>query len=153
MVAARRSGCKPRDRWRIGTEHEKLGFNRRTLRRLSYDEISKAGSPHSHLRSRMALEGGPAACPTPSFPSLNSHSHSHFHLQLLRGLESKYGWEPILEGDKIIGVVHEGKSVTLEPGGQVSETPYLPPSLSLSPANNQCPLSLLLTTNALPLSC
>ena len=79
MVAARRSGCKPRDRWRIGTEHEKLGFNRRTLRRLSYDEISKAGSPHSHLRSRMALEGGPAACPTPSFPSLSSHFHFHFH--------------------------------------------------------------------------
>jgi hypothetical protein len=27
LVAYLASGCKPRDRWRIGTEHEKLGFN------------------------------------------------------------------------------------------------------------------------------
>jgi len=33
------SGCKPRDRWRIGTEHEKLGFDLETKRRLSYEQI------------------------------------------------------------------------------------------------------------------
>jgi glutamate--cysteine ligase len=31
------SGAKPKDEWRIGTEHEKLVFDRKTLRRLPYD--------------------------------------------------------------------------------------------------------------------
>ncbi len=30
-------GCKPRDAWRIGTEHEKFGYCRDTLRPLPYD--------------------------------------------------------------------------------------------------------------------
>ncbi len=30
------SGCKPRDRWRIGTEHEKFGYCRDTLKPLPY---------------------------------------------------------------------------------------------------------------------
>jgi glutamate--cysteine ligase len=31
------SGAKPKDRWRIGTEHEKFGFVRSTLRPVPYD--------------------------------------------------------------------------------------------------------------------
>jgi glutamate--cysteine ligase len=31
------SGCKPRDQWRIGTEHEKFGYCRDTLNPLPYD--------------------------------------------------------------------------------------------------------------------
>ncbi len=31
------AGCKPRDRWRIGTEHEKFGYCRDTLNPLPYD--------------------------------------------------------------------------------------------------------------------
>ncbi len=31
------SGCKPRDAWRLGTEHEKFGFTRDDLRPLPYD--------------------------------------------------------------------------------------------------------------------
>ena len=31
------AGCKPRERWRIGTEHEKFVFNRADLRRLPYE--------------------------------------------------------------------------------------------------------------------
>ncbi|NVO21874.1 glutamate--cysteine ligase [Donghicola mangrovi] len=31
------SGCKPRDEWRIGTEHEKFGYCKDTLRPLPYD--------------------------------------------------------------------------------------------------------------------
>lgn len=34
-----RSGCKPRDRWRIGTEHEKLGFRLGDRRRMDYAEV------------------------------------------------------------------------------------------------------------------
>jgi len=30
-------GCKPRDAWRIGTEHEKFAYDRKTLRRLPYE--------------------------------------------------------------------------------------------------------------------
>jgi glutamate--cysteine ligase len=37
---------------------------------------------------------------------------------VLRNLESKYGWNPIMEGQNIIGVTYQGQSVTLEPGGQ-----------------------------------
>lgn len=39
LLAFMRSGCKTRDKWRIGTEHEKLGFDLRTKRRLNYDQI------------------------------------------------------------------------------------------------------------------
>lgn len=38
--------------------------------------------------------------------------------QVLRRLEARFGWEPIMEAGKIIGVTLEGQSVTLEPGGQ-----------------------------------
>lgn len=63
-------GCKPRSAWRIGTEHEKLGFvEAEGFRRPSYDKIRA----------------------------------------ILRGLESKYGWQPIMEGDNIIGVKTKGK--------------------------------------------
>ena len=33
------SGSKPRERWRIGTEHEKLIFDRESLRRAPYDGV------------------------------------------------------------------------------------------------------------------
>ena len=33
-----RSGCKPPDRWRIGTEHEKLGFRLADKRRIDYGD-------------------------------------------------------------------------------------------------------------------
>ncbi|MCB1356780.1 MAG: glutamate--cysteine ligase, partial [Maritimibacter sp.] len=31
------SGCKPKEEWRIGTEHEKFGYCKDTLRPLPYD--------------------------------------------------------------------------------------------------------------------
>lgn len=37
LVAWLEAGCKPRDAWRIGTEHEKFGYCRDTLRPLPYD--------------------------------------------------------------------------------------------------------------------
>jgi glutamate--cysteine ligase len=37
LVAYLESGCKPPDRWRIGTEHEKFAFRRDDLRPLDYD--------------------------------------------------------------------------------------------------------------------
>ena len=37
LLAYLESGCKPRDRWRIGTEHEKFGFDLSSLAPLTYD--------------------------------------------------------------------------------------------------------------------
>ncbi|CAD7699360.1 unnamed protein product [Ostreobium quekettii] len=78
LLGYMQSGCKPRSRWRIGTEHEKLGFNTADNRRINYEQISN----------------------------------------VLRSLERRFGWQPIMEGDNIIGVKLDGQSVTLEPGGQ-----------------------------------
>lgn len=38
--------------------------------------------------------------------------------KVLRTLESRFGWKPILEEGRIIGVALDGQTVTLEPGGQ-----------------------------------
>ncbi|XP_059440836.1 glutamate--cysteine ligase, chloroplastic-like isoform X2 [Corylus avellana] len=35
------SGCKPREEWRIGTEHEKFGFQLRTLCPITYKQIEE----------------------------------------------------------------------------------------------------------------
>ena len=37
---------------------------------------------------------------------------------LLTGLQSRFGWEPVLEQGKIIGLTKNGANVSLEPGGQ-----------------------------------
>ncbi|XP_004511574.1 glutamate--cysteine ligase, chloroplastic-like [Cicer arietinum] len=34
------SGCKPKEKWRIGTEHEKFGFEFDSLRPIKYNQIS-----------------------------------------------------------------------------------------------------------------
>lgn len=39
--------------------------------------------------------------------------------RLLTLLKEGYDWEPVMEGENIIGLKHEGASVSLEPGGQV----------------------------------
>ncbi|HRO14601.1 MAG TPA: glutamate--cysteine ligase [Paracoccus sp. (in: a-proteobacteria)] len=37
---------------------------------------------------------------------------------MLEGLRDRFGWEPVLEGDNIIGLSRNGANVSLEPGGQ-----------------------------------
>ncbi|KAL5202710.1 hypothetical protein ABZP36_013662 [Zizania latifolia] len=39
LIAYLVSGCKPKENWRIGTEHEKFGFEVETLRPIKYDQI------------------------------------------------------------------------------------------------------------------
>eukprot|EP00210_Caulerpa_lentillifera_P007904 g7545.t1 len=78
LVGYLASGCKTPDKFRIGTEHEKFGYNFNDNSRLDYSKIEK----------------------------------------LLTNLQKRFGWDPILENDKIIGVKMDGQSVTLEPGGQ-----------------------------------
>ena len=35
------SGCKPKLDWRIGTEHEKFGFRKKTLEPIRYSDIEQ----------------------------------------------------------------------------------------------------------------
>jgi glutamate--cysteine ligase len=73
-------GCKPREQWRIGTEHEKFVYDLNNFRPVAYD--AKPG-----IR------------------------------QLLEGME-RFGWQPVMEGEHIIGGSQNGASISLEPGGQ-----------------------------------
>ncbi|KAJ9173609.1 hypothetical protein P3X46_016726 [Hevea brasiliensis] len=40
LVGYLASGCKPKEKWRIGTEHEKFGFELGTLRPMKYEQIA-----------------------------------------------------------------------------------------------------------------
>jgi glutamate--cysteine ligase len=80
LISVFSDGEKPKDRWRIGTEHEKFVFFEDSHRAPSYEE---RGGIHA----------------------------------LLIGL-TKYGWEPIYEGDKIIALAGADGNVSLEPAGQ-----------------------------------
>ncbi len=37
---------------------------------------------------------------------------------MLEGLRDRFGWQPIFEGENVIGLTRNGSSVSLEPGGQ-----------------------------------
>ncbi|WP_432254981.1 glutamate--cysteine ligase [Limimaricola sp. AA108-03] len=74
-------GCKPESDWRIGTEHEKFGYCRDSLKPLPYD------GPRS-IRA------------------------------MLEGLRDRFGWSPVEEQGKLIGLERDGANISLEPGGQ-----------------------------------
>ncbi|TRD22750.1 glutamate--cysteine ligase [Palleronia caenipelagi] len=75
-------GCKPRDQWRIGTEHEKFGYCTETLKPLPYEGD----------RSILAM---------------------------LSGLRDRFGWAPVEEAGRLIGLEKDGANISLEPGGQL----------------------------------
>lgn len=83
LVAWIEAGARPREGWKLGTEHEKFGFRRADLSPVPY--------------------GGPDGIEA-----------------LLEGLRARDGWEPIHDGDAIIGLAddHGGGAISLEPGGQ-----------------------------------
>ena len=76
-------GPRPRQDFRIGTEHEKFAFFR--------EDNS----------------------PVPYFGDASISA-------LLKGMEAKLGWEPIMDGENIIGLAeHSGMgAISIEPGGQ-----------------------------------
>ncbi|MFT6423928.1 MAG: glutamate--cysteine ligase [Celeribacter sp.] len=75
-------GNKPKQDWKIGTEHEKFGYCKDTLRPIPYDGD----------RSIKAI---------------------------LEGLQDRYQWNPVFEGEYLIGLTKDGANVSLEPGGQL----------------------------------
>lgn len=62
------------------------------------------------------------ACHTPSWPArflivpVQRCACAWQPPQVLRMLEKRYGWQPMMEDGRIIGVALDGQSVTLEPG-------------------------------------
>ena len=81
LVRYLEAGSKPREAWRIGTEHEKFGFCTDTLRPLPFS-------------GERGIEN------------------------VLEGL-TRFGWQPMREHGRTIGLKMDKGSVTLEPGGQV----------------------------------
>ncbi|SEL17638.1 glutamate--cysteine ligase [Pacificibacter marinus] len=75
-------GNKPKQDWKVGTEHEKFGYCKDTLRPI----------PYEGERSIKAI---------------------------LEGLQYRYAWDPVFEGEYLIGLTKEGANVSLEPGGQL----------------------------------
>src|SRR3546814_2334190 len=71
----------PKDRWRIGTEHEKFVYAKADFHAPSYDE---RGGIHT----------------------------------LLIGL-TRYGWNPVFEGENIIALSGADGTISLEPAGQL----------------------------------
>lgn len=82
LVGYLAEGCKPKDQWKIGTEHEKFGYCEDALMPL----------PYAGERSIKAI---------------------------LEGLQDRYGWNPIFEGEHLIGLELNGANISLEPGGQL----------------------------------
>ncbi len=56
LVTYFESGCKPRSQWRIGTEHEKFGFNTQTLAPLAYDGDCSITTLLEGLRDRFGWD-------------------------------------------------------------------------------------------------
>ncbi len=86
------AGCKPRDAWRIGTEHEKFGFQR----------PARPGEPDAS-GSAMAYE-------PPGYAPDGIRA-------VLDGIAAR-GWTPISDSGSVIGLSRGGASVSLEPAGQ-----------------------------------
>ena len=61
-------GCKPKDDWRIGTEHEKFGYCKDTLLPLPY------GGPRSIKAMLEGLLGRPVSRTASPLPSHFTHS-------------------------------------------------------------------------------
>jgi len=81
LISVFSNGEKAKERWRIGTEHEKFVYRLADHRAPSYDE---PGGIHDLL---MAL--------------------------------TRFGWEPVMEGDKVIALSGSDGTVSLEPAGQL----------------------------------
>lgn len=75
------SGIRPREQWRIGTEHEKFGFRTDDLHPPTFD-------------GERGIEA------------------------LLKGL-TQFGWQPVVEGGRVIALTRDQASVSLEPAGQL----------------------------------
>jgi glutamate--cysteine ligase len=77
-----RAGEKPRERFRVGTEHEKIPLYEASLETVPFE--------------------GPRGIAA-----------------LLQVLHREHGFEPLLDGETLVGLERDGATITLEPGGQL----------------------------------
>ncbi|MFT9188443.1 MAG: glutamate--cysteine ligase, partial [Acetobacter orientalis] len=100
LVEILAQGCKPRELWRIGTEHEKFGFIR----------------PEAAQSSVSPQSGRPAYAAPPYAPAGIE--------DMLTGLRQSEpdNWQPIMDAGSIIGLKGQndakGAGISLEPAGQ-----------------------------------
>ncbi|OUJ02571.1 glutamate--cysteine ligase [Acetobacter orientalis] len=100
LVEILAQGCKPRELWRIGTEHEKFGFIR----------------PEAAQSSVSPQSGRPAYAAPPYAPAGIE--------DMLTGLRQSEpnSWQPIMDAGSIIGLKGQndakGAGISLEPAGQ-----------------------------------
>ncbi|WP_395377667.1 glutamate--cysteine ligase [Marinicella sp. W31] len=57
LIAYLESGCKPQDKWLVGTEHEKFGFHAASGKPLGYEEKGGIRDILEGLRDQFAWEG------------------------------------------------------------------------------------------------
>jgi len=89
LVEYHARGEKPREAWRIGTEHEKFAFTR-TLEPLRY-----RGTP------------GPNGAPAIGI------------VDVLESMQQRSGWHPLVDRGEVIALEGQEGSIALEPGGQL----------------------------------
>jgi glutamate--cysteine ligase len=94
MIEFIRSGSKPKQNWRIGTEHEKFGFNLSTGERMPYAVIDFI---LTELCTRYGWKPLNEKCPI---------------------VGSCMNQDGTIRSVNIIGATKDGMNVTLEPGGQ-----------------------------------
>ena len=58
LVETLSKGCKPKENWRIGTEHEKFGYCQDTLKPLPYEGERTIKAVQEGLQDRIGWERG-----------------------------------------------------------------------------------------------
>ncbi len=118
LVQYMADGCKPRDAWRCGLT-----------------KLSGKCEATSAVRAALCIAGPESnSCLQRPGLSLRRIGTEHEKLgytiatkkrltyeqieQLLRSIQARFNWDPIMEGAHIIGLQQDGQSITLEPGGQ-----------------------------------
>ncbi|THG16521.1 hypothetical protein TEA_010564 [Camellia sinensis var. sinensis] len=133
LVQHHASGCKTKENWRTGTEHEKIGFEFETLRLMTYEQTTELlnGIAERFDWDRI-MEGDNiiGLKQVDTLLSCTEHEKIGFEFETLRpmtyeqttellnGIAERFDWDRIMEGDNIIGLKQGMQNISLEPGGQ-----------------------------------
>ena len=107
LVGYLRGGEKPRSRWRVGIEHEKIG-----VRRGSWTAVDYAGPAGIEALLRSIAESTP---PGPIAAAGGTGVENHGG----PAAAPPAHWQPVHEDGRIIALDGPAGGITLEPGGQV----------------------------------
>ena len=113
LVGFVRSGEKPPDRWRVGTEHEKIGLQ---SNRDSSSGLQGGGAAAQRAPARGTLAGGDRS--RTNWTPLPYEGERGIGV-LLDRIADADGWKRVREGDAVVALEKDRASITLEPGGQL----------------------------------